>query len=75
VRQALGLILAGVVLGGAAALALGSVLRSLLFDVSPRDPATLAAIAAGLACVAIVASAVPALRATRVDPLVALRAE
>jgi putative ABC transport system permease protein len=75
VRQALGLVLAGVFLGAAAALALGSVMRSLLFDVSPHDPATLAGIAAGLACVGVVAGAVPALRATRVDPLIALRAE
>ena len=75
VRQALLPIAAGVVIGGVLALALGSVIQSLLFEVSPRDPATLAAIAAGLALVGLVASLVPASRATRVDPLVALRNE
>ena len=75
VRQALVPIAAGVVIGGGVALALGSVLQSLLFEISSRDPVTLAAIAAGLAVVGIVASVVPALRATRVDPLVALRSE
>jgi len=47
----------------------------LLYQVSPRDPLTMAAIAALLAAVTLVASVVPARRATRVDPLVALRAE
>jgi putative ABC transport system permease protein len=75
VRQALVPIAAGVVIGGAVALALGSLIQSLLFEVSPRDPGTLAAIAASLALVGLVASFVPALRATRVDPLVALRNE
>jgi putative ABC transport system permease protein len=75
VGQALALVAAGVVLGAAAALALGSVMQSLLFEVSPRDPGTMTAIAAGLALVGIVASIVPARRATRVDPLVALRTE
>jgi putative ABC transport system permease protein len=74
-RQALALIAAGVLIGGGAALALGSLMGSLLFEVSPRDPATLAAIAAGLGVVGVVASVMPALRATRVDPLVALRSE
>jgi len=75
VRQALVPIAAGVVIGGAAALALGSAIQSLLFEVSPRDPGTLAAIAASLALVGLIASLVPARRATRVDPLVALRNE
>jgi putative ABC transport system permease protein len=75
VKQALALIAAGVVIGTGASVALGSVMRSLLFEVSPRDPATLAAIAGSLALVGLVASLVPALRATRVDPLTALRSE
>ena len=75
VRQALVPIAAGVVIGSAVALALGSVIQSLLFEVSPRDPVTLAAIAVSLALVGLVASLVPARRATRVDPLVALRNE
>jgi ABC-type lipoprotein release transport system permease subunit len=47
----------------------------LLYEVSPRDRITMTAIAVFLAAVALVASVVPARRASRVDPLVALRAE
>src|SRR4029078_5936680 len=73
--QAFLLIPAGIVIGVAGALALGSTLRSMLYDMSPRDPSTLAAIACVLTVVGLIASAIPARRATRVDPLVALRAE
>ena len=75
VGQAGILIAAGVVIGAGASLALGSVMRNMLFQVSGRDPATLGLIAALLVVVGLVASAVPARRATRVDPLVALRAD
>jgi putative ABC transport system permease protein len=75
VGQAIALIAAGVAIGVGASLALGSVIRSLLFEVSARDPSTLVAIAGVLTAVGLIASVVPALRATRVDPLVALRAE
>ena len=75
VRQAGALIAAGVIGGTAASLALASVIRSLLFGVSPRNPATVGAIALVLAAVALAAAVVPALRATRVDPLTALRTE
>jgi len=75
VGQAIALVVAGVAIGVGASLALGSVMRNLLFEVSARDPSTLVAIAAVLTAVGITASAVPAMRATRVDPLVALRAE
>jgi putative ABC transport system permease protein len=47
----------------------------MLFEVSERDPLTISAIAVMLTLVGILASAVPAFRATRVDPLVALRSE
>jgi putative ABC transport system permease protein len=50
-------------------------LESMLFGVTPLDPATFAAVAFGFTTVALVASLVPARRATRVDPLVALRSE
>jgi putative ABC transport system permease protein len=75
IGQAGALIGAGVAIGIGVSLALGSVLRKMLFEMSPRDPATMTAVAALLAAVALVASVVPARRATRVDPLVALRAE
>jgi predicted permease len=65
----------GLGLGLAGAFFLARVMRSLLVQVSPNDPLTFAAITAVLAAVAASACLVPARRATRVDPLVALRAE
>jgi putative ABC transport system permease protein len=65
----------GTVLGLVGSLAVTRVLGSLLFEVRPTDPAALAAAAALLLAVALVASYLPARRATRVDPLVALRAD
>ena len=67
--------LLGVALGLAGALALRGVMANLLFGVSPADPATFAAVAALLVIVAVGSSALPAYRATRVDPVVALRDE
>jgi predicted permease len=66
---------AGVVIGCGLALAAGSLLQGLLVDVSARDPMTLAAVAGVLLAVAVAASLVPAIRAARVDPVDALRAE
>jgi ABC-type antimicrobial peptide transport system permease subunit len=66
---------AGVVLGAALALAAGRLVASLLYGVSPRDPAVLAAVAGTLVAAAVVASLVPAWRASRVDPVEALRTE
>jgi ABC-type antimicrobial peptide transport system permease subunit len=65
----------GIVAGLAAALVLTRLMETLLFAVRPNDPATLAGVAALIAAVAVAASLIPALRATRVDPLVALRDE
>ena len=65
----------GLAAGLAAALGFGRALSSLLFQVSPFDPLTLGSVSALLVVVALVACYVPALRATRVDPLVALRHE
>lgn len=65
----------GVTLGLGASLALTRMMSAMLFGVAPSDPLTLAAVSLTLAAVALLASAVPVLRATRVDPLDALRAE
>ncbi|HLG97493.1 MAG TPA: ABC transporter permease [Bryobacteraceae bacterium] len=67
------LVLFGIAAGIAAALALTRLMRTLLFDVSPADPLTYAAVAVLLALVAFVAGWLPALRAARIDPVIALR--
>jgi putative ABC transport system permease protein len=74
-REALLLSESGVALGLIGALALSQVLTRLLFDLSPTDPGTLVVMAVLLSAVALLASYLPARRATRVDPLVALRTE
>jgi predicted permease len=73
-RSAL-LVSAGIVLGVAGALGVTRVLAKFLFEVKPTDPATFVVVASLLGAVALLAGLVPAWRATRVDPLVALRFE
>jgi putative ABC transport system permease protein len=74
-RHGLGLTAAGIALGIGAALALTRVLSASLFGVGPTDPITYAAVSAGLAAVALLATYLPARRASRVDPIVALSAD
>ena len=75
VRQGMVVVLIGVVLGLAGAFALTRVMSSLLFEVTAKDPITFGAVAALLLAVAFIACYLPARRATKVDPLVALRYE
>jgi putative ABC transport system permease protein len=75
VRQVLAITGIGIVIGAAGALAAGSLLTKLLFGVQPSDPLTFVGVSLVLAVVALVAAAVPAWRAARLDPVAALRAE
>jgi hypothetical protein len=74
-RHGLWLTTIGIALGVGAALALSRVMRALLFGVSPMDPMTYAAVSGALAAVMLLAIYLPARRAARVDPVVALRAD
>lgn len=75
VRQGLTLPLAGIAIGVAVALGATRTLRSLLYGVSPTDPAVLSGVAGLVAVVALLACYFPARRVTRIDPLLALKAE
>jgi putative ABC transport system permease protein len=74
-RQGLALVLVGVALGVAGAWSLTRVLEAQLYGVTRTDPTTFAAVAMILIVVAAVATLIPAMRATRVDPMRALRCE
>jgi putative ABC transport system permease protein len=74
-RQGLSTTVIGLVLGVGGALALTRLASSLLFEVKPTDPLTFGAVAGVITLVALAACVVPARRATRVDPMVALREE
>jgi len=65
----------GVIVGLMAALGLTRFVRTMLYEIRPNDPATFAAVAVTLALVAVVAAFVPARRASRVDPVIAIRSE
>jgi ABC-type antimicrobial peptide transport system permease subunit len=72
-RQGLGFAGAGISAGCLGAFVLTRMMQDLLYDVKPHDPLTFAAVAAGLLVVALVATLLPAWRATRVSPTLALR--
>ncbi len=74
-RGAAVLITAGLVLGAGGAFVLGNAMRSLLYGVGPYDPFTMLIVASVLAAVGALASYLPARRAARVDPVIALKAE
>lgn len=74
-RRGMILTVTGLVAGIAAALAVTRLVASMLVNVSPADPMTFAGAAIFLASVALLASYLPARRATKVDPMVALRCE
>ena len=75
VRQGMGLAILGIGLGLAGAFAMTRLMKTLLFEVSPTDPVTFALTASLLTLVALLACLIPARRATKVNPLVALRSE
>jgi predicted permease len=75
VRNGMGPVLLGVMVGLAGAVGLTRLLVSFLFGVTPTDALTLATVSIGLILVALIACCIPARRATKVDPLVALRYE
>jgi predicted permease len=75
VKQAVILAAVGIAAGGAGAFAATRLMEGLLFQVKPTDPLTFTAVSVVLAAVAVLASYIPGRRATRVDPVIALRAE
>jgi predicted permease len=74
-RQGLAVTAIGLAAGGAASLGLGGLIRSMLFGVTPTDPGVMVGVALVLGAVASVACALPAWRATHVDPVVALHGD
>jgi putative ABC transport system permease protein len=74
-RQGFVLVSAGVIVGGGASLFVTRLLKGVLFGVTPADPLTFASAGILISAAALIACWLPARRAARVDPMVALRAE
>jgi ABC-type antimicrobial peptide transport system permease subunit len=74
-RESLVLVGLGILTGIAAAFSAGRIVASMLFDLSPADPLTYGAVAIVLTLIALLASAAPARRASRIDPIAALKTE
>jgi ABC-type antimicrobial peptide transport system permease subunit len=74
-RETMALIIAGLALGAGLAYAASRLITAQLFGVAPEDPVTLGAAVALLVLVALLAAYLPAQRASRVDPMTALRSE
>ncbi len=74
-RETAPMVTTGVVVGVAVALGLTRFVRSMLYEIQPNDPTTFAAVAITLAVVAVVAALIPARRASRIDPLIAIRGD
>ena len=75
VGQGVGLVLRGAVLGLVGAFGVTRLLEGLLFEVTPTDPTTMAVVTIVLVVTAVMASLLPAVRATGIDPMTALRGE
>ena len=74
-RQSLLLLAIGLSLGLAGGIAIGFAIRNLLYGIAPTDPVTLGGVALLLTTVTLTATALPAWRASRIDPVTALRSE
>jgi len=74
-KNGLTLVLTGIVIGVGSAFGLTRFLATLLFGIEPTDSVTFVAVSATFFVIAMVAALIPAMRATRVDPLIALRDE
>jgi ABC-type antimicrobial peptide transport system permease subunit len=74
-RESIGLVLVGTAIGLTVALAVGRLMTSLLFGLKPADGITFACVSFVMVAISVLASCLPAIKASRVDPIAALRYE